>query len=173
MVFPLWNLVVGPKISMKAHPYRLENGVLKVVVNNSTWMQQLSFMKEQIIKGYLEMTGEELVKDIKFFTGKKNTGNYEKNRDELSRKIKPDNSPDEFQLKRMDLPEETLNSIKENVKYIKDENLQKQIYNLIETDMKSKKWQTQMGWKKCPACEGPMEPDDNICMICDIKKGSK
>lgn len=176
MVFPLWNVVVGPKISLKAHPFKLENGILKVIVSSSTWTQQLEFMKEQIIREYMELTGEELVKDIKFYTGRKipcHDFSNEAKGDQLDLDFKKDSWPDTFQINRITLPKETVNLINSQVEHIHDDKLKKQIYSLIETDLKAKIWKKQMGWKNCPSCHGLMAPDDEICMICEIKKGSK
>jgi len=173
MVFPLWNVVVGQKIALKAHPYRLENGTLKVIVSSSTWTQQLSFMKEQIIKSYLDLTGEEIVKDIKFYTGRrsKNFNPEEPDKTEqLTMNFDKKTCPDEFELSRIKLSEEVSALITEYVSSIGDEKFKKQIGYLIEKDFKVKIWKKNMGWKPCPSCNVLMEPESKVCVICGLKE---
>ena len=171
MIFPLWNVVVGPKVALKAHPYKLENGILKVIVYGSTWTQQLSFMKEQIITGYMDLIGEELVKDIQFYTGKKLLRQKVENFNEteqLTLDFNKENYPDEFQLNRIKLSEEKQNSIEEYVRSIQDEKLKSQIRALIEKDFKAKAWKENMGWKACSTCNVLMDPTKGICSICSL-----
>ena len=62
-VFSLWNEVVGPAIAKHAQPTRFSKGVLSVRVEHSTWMQELQFMKQEIMdrmnREMLELFGEE------------------------------------------------------------------------------------------------------------------
>jgi len=44
-----WNRTVGPAIASQTFPFKFKNKTLFVKVSNSTWMQQLQFMKEEII----------------------------------------------------------------------------------------------------------------------------
>jgi predicted nucleic acid-binding Zn ribbon protein len=169
MIFPFWNFIVGPKIACHTNPYRLEDGILKVMVSSSSWAQQLSFMKEQILRGYLEMTGEELVKDIRFQIGKKIPDSGKKDKvEQLTLDFNKFKYPDEFQLGRIQLPVETLFLIDEQVKFIKDEQLRTQMKSVMEKDFKIKIWKEMKGWKLCPLCNVFMEPGQKICMICNL-----
>ena len=47
-VWNVWPEVVGPLLSSKAAPVRIEDGKLFVSVANSTWMQELVFLKDDI-----------------------------------------------------------------------------------------------------------------------------
>jgi predicted nucleic acid-binding Zn ribbon protein len=46
----LWNRAVGQEIKKHTKPYSIENGVLVVLVDNSAWMNELTFLKTDIIK---------------------------------------------------------------------------------------------------------------------------
>ena len=45
----MWRQAVGVKISAQAQPQKFYKGNLTVVVASSVWLQQLSFMKREII----------------------------------------------------------------------------------------------------------------------------
>jgi len=46
----LWRRAVGNEIKKHTKPYSIENGVLVVLVDNSAWMNELTFLKTEIIK---------------------------------------------------------------------------------------------------------------------------
>ena len=46
----MWEAVVGSHIAKKAHPEGVKNGILQVSVESSVWMQELTFMKQQILE---------------------------------------------------------------------------------------------------------------------------
>ncbi|OQA17284.1 MAG: hypothetical protein BWY64_02152 [bacterium ADurb.Bin363] len=175
MIFPFWSVIVGPKIAAHAKPYKLENGILKVIVTSSTWSQQLSFMKDQILRGYLDMIGEELVRDIRFQIGKRLPDTKKGHKTEQLSLDFENKFPDEFQLSRINLSEDTILLIKEQVKFIKDEQLREQMLLLIEKDFKIKLWKEQKGWKPCHQCQVLIEPGKDLCIICELEgnKGRK
>ena len=71
-VFMAWKQLVGDLLSERSHPVKLDNDVLFVGVQNSAWMQELIFLKADIIKNYKSQFGEDL-QDIIFTirTGRK------------------------------------------------------------------------------------------------------
>ena len=46
----IWNEAVGPKIAAYARPEAIKRNVLFVKVANSVWMQQLHFLKQDILE---------------------------------------------------------------------------------------------------------------------------
>ena len=65
-VFEVWDKAVGKKIGAHAHPLKIKRGKLFVKVTDSSWLQELSFLKEKIIKKVNKGLGEEVVKEIFF-----------------------------------------------------------------------------------------------------------
>ena len=65
-VLTSWEEIVGENISRFAKATRIKKGVLIVSVENSTWRNELSFMKSQIIDKINKHLNEEIVKDIIF-----------------------------------------------------------------------------------------------------------
>jgi len=68
-IWDVWNSVVGEAIARQAQPQQIRAMVLWVAVSNSTWMQQLEFMKRQIIERINERIGETVIRDIRFRIG--------------------------------------------------------------------------------------------------------
>ncbi|WP_413558775.1 DUF721 domain-containing protein [Bdellovibrio sp. HCB209] len=61
-----WEEVVGPTIAKNAEPVGFQRGVLYVWVRNSSWMQQMIFLKDQIRNTINEKFENNFVRHIKF-----------------------------------------------------------------------------------------------------------
>jgi hypothetical protein len=67
----LWPKAVGQQIALQTQPDCLKNGTLFVKTTSSVWVQQLHFMKEEILQKLNELAGKNAVKDIRFSVGYK------------------------------------------------------------------------------------------------------
>jgi hypothetical protein len=63
-IWRAWDQTVGKQIASKARPSRFSAGVLTVVVNSAPWMQQLNFMKRDIVERLNDHLGKPLIKEI-------------------------------------------------------------------------------------------------------------
>ncbi|MEO0092789.1 MAG: DUF721 domain-containing protein [candidate division WOR-3 bacterium] len=61
----LWNRAVGKEVKKHTKPYAIENGTLVVLVDNSAWMNELIFLKKEIIKKLNELIVSRLKTDTK------------------------------------------------------------------------------------------------------------
>ncbi len=68
-ILDVWKSVVGDAIARLTKPQHIRAMVLWVAVTNSTWMQQLEFMKRQIVERLNEHIGEKVISDIRFRIG--------------------------------------------------------------------------------------------------------
>lgn len=68
----LWEEVVGAKVARRAKAEAVRGGILFVRVANSTWMQELSLLKEGIIEKLNALMEGGIVKDIVFRVGMAN-----------------------------------------------------------------------------------------------------
>ena len=68
----LWEEVVGAKVARRAKAEAVRGGILFVRVVNSTWMQELSLLKEGIIEKLNAIMEGDIVKDIVFRVGMAN-----------------------------------------------------------------------------------------------------
>jgi len=68
-ILEVWNSAVGPQISAHTKPFKFKNGTLFIHVSDPAWMQQLRFMKQEIMdKVNLEWEKKE-IKNIYFSIG--------------------------------------------------------------------------------------------------------
>ncbi|OPL11546.1 MAG: hypothetical protein AVO39_05580 [delta proteobacterium MLS_D] len=65
----LWTKTVGPQIARQTGPCRFRDGMLSVRVSTSSWMQQLQFMKDEILDRLNAADPQHTIKKIKFFIG--------------------------------------------------------------------------------------------------------
>ncbi|MBM4271105.1 MAG: DUF721 domain-containing protein [Deltaproteobacteria bacterium] len=64
-----WNRAVGPQIAAQTRPARIKKNTLFVNVSTSIWMQQLHFLKEEIMEKYNLQSGREPITNIYFSIG--------------------------------------------------------------------------------------------------------
>jgi len=122
-----WEEAVGDVVAEHARPQSLKGGKLSVLVDSPVWMQQLSFLKPELVEKVNRSLGEELVKDIVLTLGA------------VSAKRK----------KREPLPElppltpEERESAQRILKDISDPEIRAALGSLIEKDLRSKKRKTR------------------------------
>ena len=68
-IWALWDETMGVTIAENAKPAAFKGQLLVVQVASSPWMQQLQFLKKDIIQKLNSALGKELVQDIKFKIG--------------------------------------------------------------------------------------------------------
>lgn len=66
----VWKETVGVHIAKKTYADGIRNGIVYVNVETSAWMQELTFMKPEILKRLNEVLPAPGVKDIRFKLGK-------------------------------------------------------------------------------------------------------
>ena len=69
-IWRVWDQAVGQQIASKAHPAAFRDGTLTVAVTSAPWMQQLGFLKRQIMEAVNRALGEELVTEVYFKAGR-------------------------------------------------------------------------------------------------------
>ncbi|MBU1318451.1 MAG: DUF721 domain-containing protein [candidate division Zixibacteria bacterium] len=62
----VWAEIVGDDIDRVTQVAGVENGLLKVIVRDSVWRQELVMMKWEIIRKLNERLGEKIITDIRF-----------------------------------------------------------------------------------------------------------
>ncbi len=68
-IWSLWDETIGMTIAENARPAAFKGKVLLVHVTSSPWMQQLQFLKKDLIQKLNIALGKELVAEIKFKIG--------------------------------------------------------------------------------------------------------
>jgi predicted nucleic acid-binding Zn ribbon protein len=64
-----WEDVVGTTIAQNARPEAIKGKLLLVNVSSAPWMQQLQFLKPELIARLNENLGKEVVEEIRFRIG--------------------------------------------------------------------------------------------------------
>jgi predicted nucleic acid-binding Zn ribbon protein len=64
-----WDSLVGPLVAANAQPAVFKGKLLLVHVSSSTWLQQLQFLKSDMIRKINTSLGQHLVEEIKFKIG--------------------------------------------------------------------------------------------------------
>ncbi len=61
-----WSEIVGDTVAKVSEVDRVENGVLFVTVESSSWRNELVFMRREIISKINATLGEEIIREIRF-----------------------------------------------------------------------------------------------------------
>ena len=68
-VWDIWERAVGQAIATNTQPAAFKGDLLIVHATSSSWLQQLRFLKKEIISNVNQHLGQTKVKDIKFKIG--------------------------------------------------------------------------------------------------------
>lgn len=64
-----WADIVGARVAAHAEPTSLRSGVLRVRVSSPTWATEISYFAPEIVRRANEAAGNEIVREIKVWTG--------------------------------------------------------------------------------------------------------
>jgi len=65
----LWEKAVGKRIAERTRPIKVQGSKLFVEVSSSSWKNELTFLKTDIIRKLNAMTGKVVLNDIIFVSG--------------------------------------------------------------------------------------------------------
>jgi len=111
-VFSLWERAVGENVSKSCRPAAVHQGTLVVAVRDSAWMQELQFMKDEMIKKVNKAMGGSVIKQIIF-----KQGSWEEEPDREAGRIELDRS--------------VIEEAKKAVAAIQDPKLREQVYRAL------------------------------------------
>lgn len=61
-----WETVVGAHIALHAKPHQMQGTTLVVAVENSTWMQELTYMRPELLAKIHKTIAPKLIQEIRF-----------------------------------------------------------------------------------------------------------
>jgi len=65
-----WPSLIGKRVASRTWPSRIDAGVLFVRVSNSAWLQELSFLKDELVERINDRLGDPpVVTDLRFHLG--------------------------------------------------------------------------------------------------------
>ncbi len=112
-----WKEIVGETIAEHTQPRRISNQILFIDVVHSTWMQQLQFLKSDLLKRVNAFLGESLIQDIRFRLGK------------ISPRPSPPSSPDPW--RREELDEGKRKRIDDLLQKVKDQEIRRAMKKVL------------------------------------------
>ncbi len=61
-----WPALVGPRVALRTRAVAFRDGTLHVEVEGSAWMQELSYLKRELVQRINQELGGEHVRDVRF-----------------------------------------------------------------------------------------------------------
>lgn len=153
-----WSEIVGEAMARAVQAYRVENGVLYVCTESSTWAQELGFLKSIIIKQLNQRLGADTITDIQCRIGTLQRQQRLQARDP---RIPPSQD-----LQRIELPRAEQQRINDMVANIPDAELREILKRIITNEMKANLWRQRHGFKRCPECGVMHATPHKLCPVC-------
>lgn len=154
-----WSSIIGEDLSKKSYVSALKEQVLFVHVENSVWLQQFSFMKQDIIKKVNAYLNLDYVKDVQLRISKMKIEEYFKEvEDEV--KFEPDKIVLDANIEKES--EEIIHDINDNV-------IKEKIKKLLILSKKKEKFLLDRGSQKCIDCGIIFKGSQVRCTVCENK----
>jgi hypothetical protein len=157
----IWDRVVGSEIRSNTRPAYVKSGILFVMTKSSSWANQLTFFKDDLIKKINNSLGEKIIKDIRFQVGFVDQAKITESRNQMKN------------VETCSLDEKECKKIGKVVKNVKDRELQYKLKTILTKDVKYKKIKEEKGFRKCAICNAYIEEANDICYICRETGNSK
>lgn len=161
-----WEEIVGKRMSEIVRPYRFNRGILYVCTESSTWAQEFSFIKPEIVRKLNERFGRKIVADIYCRIGVPKRAKKHDRPVEGSSKM-----PSPSELKVIKLPTQIERYVDEKVSAIQDDELKGVIKRVFLLHMKLKLWRERHGLKRCKSCGEIYKSSEKFCPMCFAKNG--
>jgi hypothetical protein len=121
-----WREVVGEKINLHTRPLAIRKRNLFVLVDNSSWLAQLSYIKHKIISEFDRRYGEGVVENIYFRLGE-------------VKKAKSGKTPALIKERKTRLPKREVQKIEGILKMVKDTSLSRVLRRILIKERGSSK----------------------------------
>ncbi|GFO60898.1 hypothetical protein GMST_32230 [Geomonas silvestris] len=121
-IWLVWDQAVGERIASHAQPSAYREGTLTVTVDSAPWMQQLTYLKKELIAKVNDELGQEMVREIYMKAGR----------------IAPPAQKKPHVPKRRELSDVEATEITEQTASISDPELRTVLERLIKRDRESR-----------------------------------
>lgn len=176
-VVDFWPEIVGDRTSQNTRAMYIRESVLYVEVFSSVWLNEIKFIREDIIEKYNEKFKKEILKDIHFSIKRgslddksKSTLNKPK-KQELKEEIKI--SFDEASIIK-ELSQSELNFIDYQVSKIKitDEKVVRHLKDFLMSSRLRELNLVKIGYKRCERCHG-FYKEETGCLPCSFRDSNE
>jgi len=155
-----WKKIVGERSASHCAPVKLENRKLLVECDSSVWMNQLNFLKAEIVKKINEGSGKNKVSDIRFIFGE----GFKRKRADAPKKVRT------RKISLPDLTDEEKKAVEEKCSFIKNEKLRQKMIAKETRNIALKRLFNAGRIKKCPVCGCYIDKKEDLCQTCSLKK---
>lgn len=167
-----WAEVVGPQVAGVTQVAAVCDGVLVVRVKNSVWANELTLLKDDMLRRLNTTLGGRVLSDIHFQAG--GLGRVPKKSVPA-----PPEIPTAAELARIVLPGEVKTRVESALADITDDALRERMRRTMTHAARTREWRGRQGWVACPRCgvlaaptpnstaeaaEGPSTP--RLCHLC-------
>ena len=128
-ILPFWAEAVGKNIALHTRPLKVYDGRMTVLVESSSWTQELTFLKSGIMERLNNTIGKKVIKDIYFKVG-------EVKEKPASSAGPPMRRKEGIDLERVKLDREKRRKIEESLKKIEDPEIKKILKNFLTKEAK-------------------------------------
>lgn len=159
-----WSEIVGDFLYKYTRPDRVVKGILYIKTVSSSWLNEISFMKEEIIDSCNMKLGMQFITEVKIFVGDGKL--QDKPKEEIQHKLEQKKS---FNIEGK-LSEKDRIMIEEKTSNIEDNVLRESLKTVLINSLIQERALLKQGWKKCLNCKAlHNNTKDYVCMICRKK----
>ena len=159
-----WAGVVGPQVSGVTQVEAVRDGVLYVRVKNSVWANELTLLKDDMVRRLNLKLGGRVLTDIHF-----KASGLTKLKKPTDKPVVP--APTEAELKKTILTKDAVTRVEAALTEIKDDALCGHIRRVMLRAARTEEWKRRQGWPVCERCGALSEPVANadlppLCTVC-------
>jgi len=161
-----WDGVVGPQVSGVTQVEAVRDGVLFVRVKNSVWANELTLLKDDMLRRLNGVLGGRVITDIHF----KASGLARAKKKPVKLSV---DSPTDADLARIVLSSESRARVNAALIGITEEALRERIRRTMLRAARTSEWKRRQGWHPCRRCGSlaapppdDVPPKDPLCALC-------
>lgn len=159
-----WTGIVGPQVAGVTQVEAVRGGVLYVRVKNSVWANELTLLKEDMLRRLNLKLGGRILTDIHFKASGLAKSKKRPERPGLS-------APTDTELAQTALPPEAAARIEAALTKITDDGLRCHIRRVMLRAARTEEWKRRQAWQPCTRCGALSAPDPNadrapLCRVC-------
>lgn len=160
IIIDSWDQMFGNSFNRKVKPDRIVNGVLFLKVSDSAWLNQMTFLKEDVLMSCNKKVEADFIKEVKCFIGDVSVNVSEVKKDSFKPKER------KFYSLEDQLTEEDKRAIELSTNKIEDEEMRNALKNLLQKSRILETSLTKQGWKKCIKCSALHNTKEMVCFSC-------
>lgn len=169
MAKAIWARTVGPQVAAVTQPVSIRNGnILVVRVKNSVWANEITLLKDDILRRLNKALGGPVLADLYV-----DAGGLRPVEAKPEEAVIP--APKEKDVDAVAVSDTKVLEIEVKIKGIKDPQRRRKLREDLMKMAQVDAWKRENGWKDCVQCgtlayPRPEKPGEHLCDICRIRK---